>query len=119
KGLSAGRHEYQRDVRERGARGGSADPRPDRRDSTGRRAVSLLCGRGARPCGSPPPPGPAASPPKATPPPPPPPPGPPPGGAPAPAPVPPGAGDRLRHTVHGLEPYVPPSPPAAPGGSLP
>src|SRR5437764_6904985 len=32
--------------------------------------------------------------------------------------VPPGAGDRLRHTVHGLEAYVPPSPRAAAGGSL-
>src|SRR6266568_1564874 len=31
---------------------------------------------------------------------------------------PPGAGDRLRHTVHGLEAYVPPSPRSATGGSL-
>src|SRR5438132_304481 len=30
----------------------------------------------------------------------------------------PGAGDRLRHTVHGLEAYVPPSPRSAAGGSL-
>src|SRR6266566_973808 len=29
-----------------------------------------------------------------------------------------GAGDRLRHTVHGLEAYVPPSPRSATGGSL-
>src|SRR5213596_1814655 len=51
----------------------------------------------------PPPPGPAASPPQAAP--------------PAPSP-PPGSGDRLRHTVHGLEAYVPPSPHSAAGGSL-
>src|SRR5216117_685466 len=44
----------------------------------------------------PPPPGPAASPPQAVPPP----------------------GDRLRHTVHGLDAYVPPSPRSATGGSL-
>ena len=62
----------------------------------------------------PPPPGPAASPPQAAPP------------APSPgtqpvggsAAPPPGAGDRLRHTVHGLEAYVPPSPRSAAGGSL-
>src|SRR3989454_408434 len=64
----------------------------------------------------PPPPGPAASPPQAAPP------APSPGTQPvggsgqeAPAP---GAGDRLRHTVHGLEAYVPPSPRSAAGGSL-
>src|SRR6058998_1484031 len=44
----------------------------------------------------PPPPGPAASPPQAVPPP----------------------GDRLRHTVHGLDAYVPPSPSSAAGSSL-
>src|SRR2546422_435139 len=48
---------------------------------------------------SPPPPGPAASPPQAAP--------------PAPSP-----GDRLRHTVHGLEAFVPASPRSAAGGSL-
>ncbi len=50
----------------------------------------------------PPPPGPAASPPQAA----------------HPPSAPPGAGDRLRHTVHGLEAYVPPSPRSATGGSL-
>src|SRR5881409_2774244 len=62
------------------------------------------------------PPGPAASPPQAAPPPSAPSPGTQPvGGQAAP---PPGAGDRLRHTVHGLEAYVPPSPRSAAGGSL-
>src|SRR5438876_1109482 len=64
----------------------------------------------------PPPPGPAASPPQATPQ------APSPGTQPAggsgQAAPPPGAGDRLRHTVHGLEAYVPPSPRAAAGGPL-
>ena len=50
----------------------------------------------------PPPPGPAASPPQAA----------------HPPSAPPGAGERLRHTVHGLEAYVPPSPRSATGGSL-
>ncbi len=56
------------------------------------------------------PPGPAASPPQAVPPASPP-------GAPQAGP-PPGATDRLRHTVHGLEAFVPASPRAAAGGSL-
>src|SRR2546426_292196 len=64
----------------------------------------------------PPPPGPAASPPQAAPP------APslgtPPVGGSGQAAPPPGAGDRLRHTVHGLEAYVPPSPRSAAGGSL-
>src|SRR5207302_155227 len=60
------------------------------------------------PAAPPPPPGPAASPPKATPPPPAPSPGTQPVGGSGQAAVPPGAGDRLRHTVHGLEAYVPP-----------
>src|SRR5713101_856175 len=64
----------------------------------------------------PPPPGPAATPPQAAPP------APssgaqPVGGSGQAAPA-PGAGDRLRHTVHGLEAYVPPSPRSATGGSL-
>jgi len=65
----------------------------------------------------PPPPGPAASPPQAAPPPSAPSPGTQPvGGSGQAAPAP--AGDRLRHTVHGLEAYVPPSPRSAAGGSL-
>src|SRR5881398_1103440 len=70
------------------------------------------------PAAPPPPPGPAASPPQATPPPPTPSPGTQPAGGSGQAAPPPGAGDRLRHTVHGLEAYVPPSPRAAAGGSL-
>src|SRR5437016_4294358 len=68
------------------------------------------------PAAPPPPPGPAASPPQAAPPAPSP--GTPPVGGSGQAAPPPGAGDRLRHTVHGLEAYVPPSPRAAAGGSL-
>src|SRR5438874_9692704 len=64
----------------------------------------------------PPPPGPAVSPPQATPPTPSP--GTQPAGGSGQAAPPTGAGDRLRHTVHGLEAYVPPSPRAAAGGSL-
>src|SRR3989475_9980731 len=66
----------------------------------------------------PPPPGPAASPPQAAPPPSAPSPGTQPVGGSGQAAPQPGAGDRLRHTVHGLEAYVPPSPRSAAGGSL-
>src|SRR5436189_1697149 len=66
----------------------------------------------------PPPPGPAASPPQAAPPPSAPSPGTQPVGGSGQAAPAPGAGDRLRHTVHGLEAYVPPSPRSAAGGSL-
>src|SRR5712691_3302150 len=61
---------------------------------------------------SPPPPGPAASPPQAVPP------APPPAGGLGPATSPPGATDRLRHTVHGLEAFVPASPRSAAGAAL-
>src|SRR5436309_2853244 len=64
----------------------------------------------------PPPPGPAASPPQAVPPPPAPPPGARQAGGPGQAAHPPGATDRLRHTVHGLEAFVPASPRPAAGG---
>src|SRR6267143_3822731 len=60
------------------------------------------------PAASPPPPGPAASPPPAVPPALPP--GALPAGGPGQATSPPGATDRLRHTVHGLEAFVPASP---------
>ena len=66
----------------------------------------------------PPPPGLAASPPQAAHPPSAPSPGTQPVGGSGQAAPPPGAGDRLRHTVHGLEAYVPPSPRSATGGSL-
>lgn len=66
----------------------------------------------------PPPPGPAASPPQAAPLPSAPSPGTQPVGGSGQAAPPPGVGDRLRHTVHGLEAYVPPSPRSATGGSL-
>ena len=65
---------------------------------------------------APPSPGPAASPPQAAPPAPSP--GPQPVGGSGQAAPPPGASDRLRATVHGLEAYVPPSPRSATGGSL-
>src|SRR5882762_4273967 len=68
------------------------------------------------PAASPPPPGPAASPPPAVPtalPP-----AAPPAGGPGQATSPPGATDRLRHTVHGLEAFVPASPRPAAGASL-
>ena len=68
------------------------------------------------PAASPPPPGPAASPPPAVPPALPP--GALPAGGPGQATSPPGATDRLRHTVHGLEAFVPASPRPAAGASL-
>jgi len=68
------------------------------------------------PAASPPPPGPAASPPPAVPPALPP--GALPAGGPGQATSPPGATDRLRHTVHGLEAFVPASPRSAAGAAL-
>src|SRR5882724_8211978 len=65
---------------------------------------------------SPPQPGPAASPPQAAPPPSAPSPGTQPVGGSGQAAPQPGAGDRLRHTVHGLKAYVPPSRRSAAGG---